>query len=337
MLANKVPILVLDVSVCIFDLLLLYYFKYSIHSLHFENLNLEYTGNSFNLIFYSLLIILIIANILKKKAVTPNFLILFTAVMTLFLLSAVLSTEIKLPLPDTYLFVHPFRKVLIGALFSAYQYFQFVFIFTLLFKLFEVKRYILVKAFFISMILIIAIVCFTFLYVTLKRTYRFHFNGNKNIQYTAVVLGAAVWSHNTPSPNLRLRIDKAYELYKKGYVEKIQLTGSNAPGELSEAEVAYRYLKTKDVNLSDIWIENKTTSTDEQIQFIKNNLLDKYRATRIVIISDKYHLVRVKEICKFYNIKATVLPSDLNLNFLHRISYEFRESIGLILFWFFAI
>src|ERR1039458_9824708 len=48
---------------------------------------------------------------------------------------------------------------------------------------------------------------------------------NNTRDNVAVVLGAAVWSNNIPSPMLASRAEKAYELYKQGYVNKIQVTG----------------------------------------------------------------------------------------------------------------
>src|SRR5664280_3415396 len=93
----------------------------------------------------------------------------------------------------------------------------------------------------------------------------------------AVVLGAAVWSNNVPSPMLASRAEKAYELYKMGYVNKIQVTGGNAPGELSEAEVASLYLKQRGVDANDIWIEKKSTNTAEQVRYVKEELINKKR------------------------------------------------------------
>src|SRR5437660_1724484 len=53
-----------------------------------------------------------------------------------------------------------------------------------------------------------------------------------------VVLGAAVWGGNRPSPVLRERINKGYELLSSGTIKYIILTGGGSPGEMTEAEVA---------------------------------------------------------------------------------------------------
>jgi vancomycin permeability regulator SanA len=58
---------------------------------------------------------------------------------------------------------------------------------------------------------------------------------------------------------------------------------------------------------------------------------------KIIIVSDKYHLVRIEEISKFNNLNISAVPSDLRLSVESDMYYRLRESIGLLFFWFFAI
>ncbi len=101
--------------------------------------------------------------------------------------------------------------------------------------------------------------------------------------------------------------------------------------------MAYKYLKSENVNPNDVWLEKNTTSTLEQIKFIKDSLIQKKKVKNLIIVSDSYHLTRVKEICKFYNIKTKVAASDLQLSFSGKIYNKLRESIALLVFWFFAL
>src|SRR3989304_2362266 len=96
---------------------------------------------------------------------------------------------------------------------------------------------------------------------------------NKSNENIAMVLGAAVWSGNIPSPTLSSRVDKAIELLDKGFAGKIILTGGSAPGEMTESEVAFEYAKLKGVDTSRIVTESLSSSTAEQINWIKENLL----------------------------------------------------------------
>ncbi len=157
----------------------------------------------------------------------------------------------------------------------------------------------------------------------------------KSNNSVAVVLGAAVWPKNRPSPSLKGRLNKAFELYEEGVVNKIQLTGGNAPGELTEAQVGYNYLVNKGVLPRDLMLEERTSSTSEQVSFIKTNLMNNNNQYNIFVISDGFHLPRVLEICKFFNIKVNVVPSDQNQ--FNNIDVNVREIVALTFFWLFSV
>lgn len=158
---------------------------------------------------------------------------------------------------------------------------------------------------------------------------------NKNI---AVVLGAAVWSGNIPSPTLSSRIDKALELLNESFAGKIVLTGGKAPGELSEAEVALEYARVKGIDTSKVVIENTTSSTSDQIRWISNELINEAnKFTDIIIVSDAYHLPRVIEISKFFNLDIKVAESTHKQEFKDKIFTKIRECIAVFNFWNFAL
>ena len=136
----------------------------------------------------------------------------------------------------------------------------------------------------------------TFLYLEASSYSSDNWSLSKDKENIGVVLGAAVWSGNKSSPSLSSRVDRAIELFNKGYTGKILLTGSNAPGELSEAEVAFNYAKEMGMDTTKISLEQGTTSSSEQIQFIKNKLVPDEEIKDIIIISDSYHLPRVLDV-----------------------------------------
>ena len=84
-------------------------------------------------------------------------------------------------------------------------------------------------------------------------------------------------------------------------------------------------------------IEETTTTTTEQIKFIKKNLVKIQGNYSVIIISDQFHLTRVLEICKFFDVKAIGIASDYSLKWERLLYYRFRESIALLFFWLFAI
>jgi uncharacterized SAM-binding protein YcdF (DUF218 family) len=232
------------------------------------------------------------------------------------------------------MFEHQFRDVLTGFLFSTYQFVNFLFLSVIWLNIMGRYSLLFLNASVNAVIIIVFFFILAFIYVNQSKPENKITNNKDKV---AVVLGAAVWSNNSPSPMLASRVEKAYQLYKNGYVQKIQLTGGNAPGELSEAEVGYLYLKQRGVDIRDLWIEKKTTNTAEQVRYVKEEIINKKKFGNIVFVSNAYHLTRIHEICSFYNINAGIEPSGIDLSFDKNIYYKLRESVALLVFWFFAL
>ncbi|MCL5030930.1 MAG: YdcF family protein [Bacteroidetes bacterium] len=335
---NKGLVAAAVILILLCDLIFLFYIKYENQGLELSDFSLFYIGNILNILFTVAAILgVILYSIKVKNEFNAALLISFSVILSLLLLFAYISTKISLPLPNDYLLDHPLKKIAIGFLFSLYQYFQFLFIGIVWFYLLGGKELIYLRAVVNSAALVMVLLFLAFIYINLKKTNNKKISPVKNATNVAIVLGAAVWSHNSPSPSLAARADKAVELLKNGEVNKIQLTGSNAPGELSEAEVAFNYIKSENVDTSKIWLEDKTVSTAEQVRFIKDQILTKKKIGNVIIVSDSYHLTRVREMCRFYKIKIGMAASDLKLNFQHNLYYKMKESIGLLVFWFFAL
>lgn len=320
------------------DLLFLIFIKYHDQDLPLSDFRLMYIGNLLDFIFSAILILaLLIYSFQKGKNYKPGVILTYTILTSIILILAVLSTRIDLHLPNIYILDHPLKKVVTGILFSIYQFLIFLQIMLIWQLIFGAKELIFLRAFIDSFALTFILLSISFFYIHFNLGLKEKFPFKKNQTNVAVVLGAAVWSHNSVSPSLASRVDKAVELYKKGIVNKIQFTGGNAPGELSEAEVARDYVKPQGINPHNLWLEKETNSTLEQVKFIKDSLLAKKNVSHIVIVSDGYHLTRVKEICKFFHINTYVSASGLDLSVEHKLYYRLRESVALTVFWLFAL
>ena len=335
---SKRATVVFSTSILIIQLLVLYFIKYKNQDLPLSVFSLNSVGNILNLIFTSILLLgLIIYSFKKSTTLQPSTLLYYVLALTILIIVCALTLVIEIPQTDFYVLEQPFGEFVKSAIFSSYQFVQFIFISVVWLDLITGKGLIFLRALLNSIIIVVLLFIFSYLYLDIQKSDKIEANDSENSLNIAIVLGAAVWSNNEPSPSLASRIDKAAELYKQGVVNKIQLTGGNAPGELSEAEVAWNYLISKGIDDSNIWIEKNTTSTAEQIHFIKYNLLPGNIFADVIIISDEYHLTRVKEICKFYQVSAKVEASELGLSFEKRVYYKIRECIALILFWCFAL
>lgn len=325
--------------IIIFSLLLnlglLFYLKYSVHHLSISDFSLAKIGNIFNISFYLITILGLITLYFRKTNIPNGIVYLLVGLLYVFLLSVVFINFTKIPSKEYFLLSLSFVQVLI---ISAFGLYQFSLLFLMLFvwlKIFYADKLIYLRSAVNGVFISAGLLVFTVLFINTRPLPTS--SGESKKANVAVVLGAAVWADNKPSPSLAFRVDKAAELYKEGNVNKVQLTGGNAPGELSEAEVSLNHILKKGISREDIWIEKNTTSTIEQIRFIRNNLITQKHINSVIIVSDIYHLQRVREICRFYNVQADVAASDLNLKTDKIIFYQLRECVALLLFWLFGL
>lgn len=141
-----------------------------------------------------------------------------------------------------------------------------------------------------------------------------------------IVLGAAVWGER-PSPSLRERLDCALQAYRDGYVRYLLVTGGTGEGKtLSEAEVMRAYLIEQDVPEEAILLEEKATSTYENLLF-SQEVMDEYDLETALLISHDFHLARALYIAEDLEIPASPLGTKSQV--LSTTYYKAREVLAL--------
>lgn len=124
----------------------------------------------------------------------------------------------------------------------------------------------------------------------------------------AIVLGAAVWD-TEPSPVFAARIDHAIQLFERRHVKWLIFTGGKAEGDrVSEAEAAQNYALSKGVPQSAILLEDKSTSTCENLSNSRR-FLQELHATGAVIVSDPYHMRRAGMLADKIGIPHQMSPT----------------------------
>jgi len=331
----KLPLVV--ILIIILNLAFLSFLKYQNQNLTIGDYDLTNFGNLSNVFFTVMLITGILIVVVKKDLIfdIKNF-VPFFILNQFFLVAIYISKLISLPFKEIYYSGQTGDELLIGAIFVLYTFTYLVLIFLVWLHIFKVKNVIIIRAMFNSSLSMLLILMVVFLYIIGKEAVfddALIEDGNNT---AGVVLGAAVWSGNKPSPSLAGRVEKALSLYKQNKISQIYLTGSNAPGELTESEVALKYIESKDSKTSEIFLEKESTSTNEQIQYIKKKLISRSNIN-VIVISDGYHLVRVLEIAKFHEIEIQVSASELSQSFEKALYNKTREALALTVFWLFAI
>lgn len=125
----------------------------------------------------------------------------------------------------------------------------------------------------------------------------------------AVVMGAAQYD-GTPSGALAGRLDRAAELYERGLVQRIIVTGGNQPGDrTTEGMTGFVYLRDAGVPEDVLLVENSSTNTWEQLLATKL-ILTEYGIGSVILVSDPYHNRRLLDTADELGIEADVAATD---------------------------
>ncbi len=335
---NQTNDFVITVIVLLSQLAFLYAVKYLNQQLPFSDFSLLKIGNIFNFVVYAGIILGIFIVIRKNKsAINKKVLIAFLVISWVLLIISFITTKLKIVSSSVYILNQPGDKVLTGLLFLLFLLTLLYFLISLWSRIVTTQKPKVIKNILKTFLMLFIAFILIIIYIDNIGYTSGRWAINKSENNIAVVLGAAVWSGNVPSPTLSSRVDKALELLEQGFVGKIVLTGGKAPGELPESEVAYAYAREKGVDTSKFRIESSTSSTSDQIRWVKNNLSNDDSVADIILISDAYHLPRAIEISKFYSLNVKVAESVHKLNFKDLLYSKIRESIALFNFWNFAL
>lgn len=290
-----------------------------------DSFSIGRTGNWISLIFFSLILLLLLYNIFFSNdfKVSSSVILLITGIFSLLFLSL------------SILFTDKDYKIYSSALFLILEAFLLVVLITTTFSRSK-------KIHFFNNIGLLLILAISGFLINLYFIYNYkddsdaYINGNKKAD-AGVVLGAAVWGGNRPSPVLRERINKGFEIYEKKIVPKLVLTGGGSPNEMTEAEVAKNELKKYGVEEKNLLIEVKSNSTNEQIHFVRDRYYRKLNWKKIILISDNFHLYRASEICRFSGMNVDCIASNTPLTTESYLNFCIKESFAVLLFWIFGI
>jgi uncharacterized SAM-binding protein YcdF (DUF218 family) len=124
-----------------------------------------------------------------------------------------------------------------------------------------------------------------------------------------LVMGAAEY-RGRPSPVLRLRLDHAVELYRRRLAPYIMTTGG--PGgdpSFTEGGVGRSYLVDRGVPAEAIIVEKEGDSTAYSLS-AASEILRRMGLKSCIIVSDGYHIFRVKRILQHKGFVAYGSPRD---------------------------
>ena len=145
-----------------------------------------------------------------------------------------------------------------------------------------------------------------------------------------IVLGAGVRG-STPSASLQDRIDSAYSYLTEHPHVICILSGGQGPDEdISEAQCMYNALTAMGIDGSRLWLEDKSTSTGENLEFSLNLIENRTgaRPDKIHLMSSEYHLFRAGLFAEEQGVEALGVPARTS-NPARFVNYFLREIAGV--------
>jgi len=129
-----------------------------------------------------------------------------------------------------------------------------------------------------------------------------------------VILGTGLRGEQI-TPTFKNRLDKGLEYLRTNPGLMVVVTGGQGPGEaISEAEAMRRYLVSNGIDENRIIMEDKSTSTAENMKYSANVLeqLTGRRDYRIMIVTSEFHLFRSKILARHNGFTAYGIPAPTN-------------------------
>ena len=133
----------------------------------------------------------------------------------------------------------------------------------------------------------------------------------KKTPYDAILLlGAALKKNDEPTDELRARVKKAAEVYRRyeGSIPVMPCGGVTKGHKRSEADVMTELLAAEGVPMEDIRAENKSRTTMENFRNAQAILGDK---ARVLVVTGDYHVRRAVKTARRVGLRARGVAAPL--------------------------
>jgi SanA protein len=143
----------------------------------------------------------------------------------------------------------------------------------------------------------------------------------------AIVFGAEVKKDGTPSVVLRDRVETAVDLYKRGRVEKLVMSGDNRFVGYNEPESMRQYALTLGMPDSDIVLDYAGRSTYDTCYRTK----EIFGVNSAILVTQGFHMPRALFLCKAFGIDAVGVEAS-NYYYLKRsrLIWNTRELLATV-------
>ena len=145
-----------------------------------------------------------------------------------------------------------------------------------------------------------------------------------------IVLGAKLIG-SEPSTMLRLRLDEALNLYRKGYASTIIVSGAQGHDEtVSEAAAMQEYLKQSGVPAENILMEDQSFNTYQNLANSKK-IMRQHGLQKAIIVSNASHIRRSLVLARELELPARAAPAPMADNLYLLVKQYVREGAAMLL------
>lgn len=184
----------------------------------------------------------------------------------------------------------------------------------------KIIKYIII---FLTIIMIIVMSINTYVKMSTKKQIlgKSNFTNLKDID-AILVLGAGI-NGTKPSHMLEDRLLKAIELYKNNISSKIIMSGDHGKADYDEVNIMKNFAIEKGVTSEDIFMDHAGFSSYESVYRAKQI----FKAKKIIIVTQKYHLYRALYIANKLGIEAYGVGAD-SRKYVGETYREVREILA---------
>ncbi len=173
-----------------------------------------------------------------------------------------------------------------------------------------------------SLVLVIFVVgiasLFPFAYSVYRYSEHIYSVENSPTAEAALVLGAGLWSDGTPSNVMVERVQAARDLYEKGKIRYIVLSGSN-----QETEAMLQLAETYGLDSNSLVLDISGESTLDSCI----NMIHDHDFSNAAVISQKYHLFRALYLCDSMGIQSIGIVSDAETRLPETIMRRYLREV----------
>ncbi len=147
-----------------------------------------------------------------------------------------------------------------------------------------------------------------------------------------LVLGALVRTDETPSFILQDRLNRGIELYNQGASDRLLMSGDHGRVNYDEVNAMKQFAVDTGIPSQHVFMDHAGFSTYESLYRAR----DVFRAKKIIIVTQEYHLYRALYIADKQGLEAYGVAAKAN-NYSGQSYRDFREMLARVKDFFYVI